>query len=66
MTYAYKILIHKGSPGACHCVLRCVRRAFLCGEVQLTGRSVEHRRLWLEGRISWLAGIFGVAIWGMR
>ena len=43
---------------------RCVRRAFLCGEDRLTGRSFEHRRQWVEDRIHELAGIFGAAIWG--
>jgi len=64
MTYARSILIPKGSPGTFHCVSRCVRRAFLCGEDRLTGRSFEHRRQWVEDRIHELAGIFGVAIWG--
>jgi hypothetical protein len=64
MTYARSILIPPGSPGTFHCVSRCVRRAFLCGEDRLTGRSFEHRRQWLENRIHELAGIFGVAIWG--
>ena len=64
MTYARKILIPKGSPGTFHCVSRCVRRAFLCGEDRLTGRSFEHRRQWVEDRIHELAGIFGVSIWG--
>jgi len=39
MTYARSILIPKGSAGTFHCVSRCVRRAFLCGEDRLTGRS---------------------------
>ena len=41
-----------------------MRRAFLCGEDRLTGRSYEHRRQWVEDRIVHLAGIFGVAVWG--
>jgi len=41
-----------------------VRRAFLCGEDRLTGRSFEHRRQWVEDRIRELAGIFGVSVWG--
>lgn len=64
MTYARSIPIPPGSPGTFHCVSRCVRRAFLCGEDRLTGRSFEHRRQWVEDRIHELAGIFGVAIWG--
>jgi hypothetical protein len=44
MTYARLILMPPGSPGTFHCVLRCVRRAFLCDEDRLTGRSFEHRR----------------------
>ena len=64
MTYARSLLIPKGSAGTFHCVSRCVRRAFLCGEDRLTGRSFEHRRQWVEDRIHELAGIFGVAIWG--
>jgi hypothetical protein len=39
-----------------------VRRAFLCGEDAVTGRSFHHRKRWLEARIVELANIFGVAV----
>lgn len=45
-----------------HCVQRCVRRAFLCGFDQYTGRSFEDRKDWLEDRIHHLAECFAVAV----
>jgi len=45
-----------------HIVSRCVRRTFLCGTDKVTGKSYEHRRVWIEDRIRILASIFGVDI----
>ncbi len=64
MTYARSILAPSGSPGTYHCVSRCVRRAWLCGEDRESGRSYEHRRQWVEARIGELAEVFSVAVWG--
>ena len=64
MTYARSILVPPGSPGTYHCVSRCVRRAWLCGEDRESGRSYEHRRQWVEDRIGELAEIFAAAVWG--
>ena len=50
------------SPGAFHCVQRCVRRAFLCGIDRYSGQSFEHRRDWIEQRIRLVAECFAVAI----
>jgi len=41
-----------------HCVTRCVRRAFLCGIDNNTGRSYEHRRHLIEHEMLRLSGIF--------
>lgn len=50
------------TAGNYHCVQRCVRRAFLCGADDYTGRSFEHRKDWVENRIELVAQCFAVSI----
>lgn len=63
MTAPRRQLVDPEAPGFYHCISRCVRRAFLCGEDELTGRSFEHRKQWVEDRLLELAEVFAVGVY---
>ena len=43
-----------------HCISRCVRRAFLCGEDAATGQCYEHRRQRIEDKLLELIQVFAL------
>ncbi len=45
-----------------HCISRCVRRAYLCGEDPVSGKNFDHRKQWLVTHIKQLAAQFSVEI----
>ena len=61
---ARKDMVAEGEVGIYHCVNRCVRRAWLCGEDSLTQRSYDHRKQWIRDRLEELAALFGMDILG--
>ena len=58
MTVARSQLVDVGVTRYYHCISRCVRRAFLCGE------GFEHRKQWIEDRLEVLAECFAVSVCG--
>ena len=64
MTYPRAHLIDADNGGVYHLRSRCVRRAFLCGQDPVTGRSFEHRKRWLEQRVLTLASVYSVQLIG--
>ena len=62
MSLPRKALISLETTPYYHCVSRCVRRAFLCGQDERTGQCFEHRRQWIEDRLLELAQVFALDV----
>jgi REP element-mobilizing transposase RayT len=58
MTVARSQLVDVSVTRYYHCISRCVRRAFLCGE------GYEHRKQWIEDRLETLSRCFAVSVCG--
>ena len=63
MTYPRAHLIDADNGGFYHCISRCVRRGWLCGQDAVSGRSFEHRRDWIEARLLELANLFAMNLY---
>ena len=63
MRYPRHQIVDPEFAGFFHCVSRCVRRAFLCGQDTYTGRSYEHRKAWVEERLQLLSECFAAGLY---
>ncbi|MDK1022649.1 MAG: transposase [Gammaproteobacteria bacterium] len=63
MAYARTHLIDTKNTGFYHLISRCVRRAWLCGVDDQSGRNFNHRKDWIEQRILKLSRVFAVEIY---
>ncbi len=60
MTRARRELVDHRTTPYYHCICRCVRRAFLCGEDHFSGKNYEHRRGWVLERLRTLQSVFAI------
>jgi REP element-mobilizing transposase RayT len=64
MAIARKKLIREGIEGTYHVYNRTVRHAYLQGIDKFTGKDFSHRKLIMEKRIQFLAGVFSIDVCG--
>lgn len=62
MTIPRSALVSLAATPYYHCIGRCVRRAYLCGDDPTTGHSFEHRREWIVKRLAELTSVFALSI----
>jgi REP element-mobilizing transposase RayT len=62
MTYPRSHTVNPTVSGTYLCTSRCVRRAWLCGEDELTQRCYDHRKDWIEDRALGLTQVYAMSI----
>ena len=62
MTRPRSEIVYPADTRHCHCVSRCVRRAFLCGDDRYSDRNFDHRKPWLVERMALPAEVFAIDI----
>jgi putative transposase len=62
MTKARSSIINVNDTPYYHCMGRCVRRAFLCGVDDFSGKDYSHRKQWIVDKISELSAVFMINV----
>jgi hypothetical protein len=59
-----KFVFEPQEVGVDHSINRCFRRSMLCGWDQYSRRSYQHRQVWLQHRLMFLASVMAIDIEG--
>jgi hypothetical protein len=62
MARARESLIDLDTTPYYHCINRCIRRSYLCGDDKFSGNNFDHRRIWLVDKIKFLSTVFSIDI----
>jgi putative transposase len=62
MTASRASQVHVETTAYYHCISRCVRRAYLCGSDDHSGKNFDHRKAWLVERLKKLSSIFAIDV----
>lgn len=62
MTRPRSTLVSPSDTPYYHCIGRCVRRAFLCGEDPVSGKSFDHRKQRIRERLALLTEVFAIDV----
>ena len=62
MTKARKSIINVSDTPYYHCMGRCVRRAFLCGVDEFSGKDYSHRKQWIVDKLAELSNVFMIDV----
>ena len=64
LRYPRHEIVADDEVGVYHCISRCVRRAFLCGDDPYSGKNHDHRKQWIRLRLQELAAVFSIDVCG--
>jgi REP element-mobilizing transposase RayT len=62
MTMARKAQVDPQATAFYHCITRCVRRAFLCGDDKVSGKCFDHRKDWVVDQLRLLSSAFCIDV----
>jgi len=62
MTKARNSIINVNDTPYYHCMGRCVRRAYLCGVDEFSGKDYSHRKQWIVDKLAELSAVYTIDV----